>query len=65
MTNAEKLRQYKADYGLPTHKVAKLLGVAVVTVDRWLLSTSSPFHKQMPDSRVNHLKLRLRDKKKV
>ncbi len=65
MTNAEKLREYKAVYGLTTEKVAKILGCADITVRRWLYSPDTPHFKPMPDHRLENLKFKLRGRKKA
>ena len=65
MNNATKLREYKRLYGLNSQKVAIILGAKLKTVNSWLLSPDSPSYRPMPDYRLDHLKLKLRNRKKV
>lgn len=65
MTNAQKLRELKKTYGITTKQVAKILGLAIITVNRWLLDKNSPHFEFMPDSRLDHLKSKLSRRRKV
>ncbi len=62
--NADELRQIKKDYGLTSGDVAGLIDVSETTVISWLRNPASESHRPMPKSRLNHLKLALRGRKK-
>ena len=64
MKNVDRLREYKATYGLTNEKVAQLLDVSIRTVKSWLARQGSTNNRPMSDGRLNHLKLRCRDRKR-
>ncbi len=65
MTNADKLRKYKGEYGLTTEVVAQMLNRSPITVQRWLLRADSHHHSPMPCNRLQALEGLLADMGKV
>lgn len=65
MNNADQLRELKTLYGLTSQKVADILLVSKKAVDSWLVSSDSPNYRPMDDSRLDHLKCKLKTRKKV
>ena len=65
MSNSDTLRELKADYGITTQKVADIMGVSLKAVNSWLLPPGSKSHRNMTDSRLDHLKSKLSRMKRV
>ena len=62
MNNRDTLITLMLDHALERHELAELVRVDRETVDRWLLSTESARHLEVPDMAIELLELKLRDR---
>lgn len=62
MNNRETLITLMLEHRLERHELAELVHVDRETVDRWLLSTESSRHLEVPDMAVELLGYKLRER---
>jgi hypothetical protein len=59
MTNEQKLRKIMDENGLTRPEAAKLIGVALNTLDGWLAPVGAKTHRKMADRHLEHLELKI------